>query len=245
MDPTTPSADAPRRPPPPRSVADRARDWVTWFGAARLVAGIVSVAALEAVAFWLVRAPAPPVETTLPMATPSPTSVPVAATSSSTLPTPPAGPIVVHVAGAVNEPGVRTLPVGARVVDAVAAAGGLAPEAVADALNLAAELHDGDRVYVPRADDVGAIAAGVTPTTAPPGSDSGSDPAGSADAGPVPLNSAGAAELEELPGVGPSIAAAIVAYRAEHGPFLSVDGLTDVPGIGPAKLEALRGLVTV
>jgi competence protein ComEA len=214
---------------------------VTWFGAGRLVAGAVSVAALMAVAFWLVRAPAPPVETTLPMATPTATSPP-AATTSSSAPTG-TGPvtIVVHVAGAVADPGVRTLPAGARVVDAVSAAGGVTPDAVPDALNLAAELHDGDRVYVPRTDDAGAIAVGVTPTTSMPGPASESAPG----AGPVPLNSAGADELEDLPGVGPSIAAAIVAYRDEHGPFLSVDGLTDVPGIGPAKLEALRGLVAV
>jgi len=239
MESTMPDVPLPQRPPPPRTLADRIRDWITWFGAGRLAVGVVSAATVVAVGFWLLRAPPPPVETTLPMATAA-SSLPVASSpSGSTTTTAPASTeIVVHVAGAVNEPGVRTLPPGARVVDAVSSAGGLAPDAAPDALNLAARLHDGDRVYVPWEDDPAEIPIGVTPTT-------GATDGSGEHAAPVSVNSAGVAELEELPGVGPSIASAIVAYRDEHGPFLSVDDLTEVAGIGPAKLEALRDLVTV
>ncbi|MCU0261549.1 MAG: helix-hairpin-helix domain-containing protein, partial [Ilumatobacteraceae bacterium] len=111
-----------------------------------------------------------------------------------------------HVAGAVAAPGVHRLPAGARVVDAVTAAGGPLPDAVLDAVNLAAPLVDGQRLYVPRAgDDPVVLAApgvpGVDPA-APPG-----------PAGPVDLNRATVAELESLPGVGPATAAAIVEHR--------------------------------
>jgi competence protein ComEA len=240
MDRTVPVASFPDRPPPRRSPADRVRDWVGWFGVGRLVAGAVSLLALLAAGFWLLRAPRTPVETSLPMASSTPPgSTTAAATTTSSAPdsvaTVPAE-IVVHVAGAVREPGVRRLPPGARVVDAVAAAGGLAAGAAADAVNLAALLSDGDRIYVPRAEEATAVPAGVTPTT--------TAASGPSPPGPVQVNTAGAAELETLPGIGPAIAAAIVAYRDQHGPFLTVDQLADVPGIGPSKLASLRELVT-
>lgn len=149
--------------------------------------------------------------------------------------------VVVHVAGAVNVPGLVTLPAGARVADAIDRAGGLRPDADADRINLAAPLADGVRVF---------IAALGQPDPAPPaaggsGTPGGVAPASSAPAGPVDVNRASAAELEVLPGVGPTTAAAIVAYREEHGAFRSVDELQEVRGIGPAKFEALRGLATV
>lgn len=144
---------------------------------------------------------------------------------------------MVHVAGSVALPGVYQLPAGARVIDAVAIAGGAGADAQAEALNLAAPLHDGDRVYVPSLVDEVAIPVGVTSATAAAG--------GGAPAGPVDLNRATADELDSLPGVGPSTAAAIIAHRDQHGPFASIDALADVRGIGPTKLESLRGLVTV
>jgi competence protein ComEA len=135
--------------------------------------------------------------------------------------------VVVHVAGAVRSPGVYALDDTARVIDALAAAGGAAPDADVDQLNLAALVVDGLQIRVPVIGEV--LAA----------------PVGGVASGPVDLNRASAAELETLPGVGPSIAAAIVAFRDESGPFLTVDDLLEVPGIGPAKLAGLVDEVVV
>jgi competence protein ComEA len=148
--------------------------------------------------------------------------------------------IVVHVAGAVAMPGVHRLPVGARVMDAVVAAGGPAPDAHLDAVNLAAPLADGDRVNVPTVADAVEVPAGVTNAPASAGSSDGG-----ATSGPVPINTATAEQLDALPGIGPATAAAIVAHREQHGPFISVEALADVRGIGPAKLEAIRPMVTL
>ena len=200
--------------------------WVTWFGPARLVTSAAAVLVVCAGLFWLVRTSPAPTEAGLSMATSIPT-VPAASSPSE-----PSGPVSVHVAGAVERAGVYELAAGSRVQDAIAAAGGATPEADANALNLAAELVDGTRVYVP-----------VAGETLPAESAGASAPAASA-AGPLDLNQATAAELDVLPGVGPATAAAIVADREQNGPFLSVDELTRVRGIGPAKLEALAGLVT-
>jgi len=142
---------------------------------------------------------------------------------------------VVHVAGAVAAPGLHELPPGARVADAVAAAGGLAPQADSARINLAAPVVDGERVYVLQVGEQEPPVA-VSP---PPAS------AGDPGSGPVDLNTADADALDSLPGVGPATAAAILQHRAEVGAFTSVDQLLDVPGIGEAKLEALRDLVTV
>jgi len=136
----------------------------------------------------------------------------------------------------VQSPGVYRLPGSARVIDAVQTAGGLAVDANPDAINLAAPVTDGERVYVPR---VGEVAPPVV------SGGSGGGAGVTTPAGPVNLNTATADDLDALPGVGPATAAAILAYRDQHGPFASVDDLGEVRGIGPAKLEALRGLVTV
>jgi competence protein ComEA len=203
------------RPRPPRRAVDRARDWVVWFGPARLAAGVLSVAAVALALLWLLRAPAPPAEASLPMASPVETSAPVTTTTAPAL-------LVVHVAGAIESPGVWSVPAGARVVDAIRAAGGLAADGVTDALNLAAPLHDGDRVYVPRAGESLTPAVGVTPASE------------TTVAAPVDVNTATAAQLEALPGIGPALAAAIVTYRTDHGPFAGVESLADVAGLGPA-----------
>ena len=151
----------------------------------------------------------------------------------------PAGRIVVHVVGAVVSPGVVVLADGARVADAIAAAGGAASDADTEQLNLARVLGDGEQVRVPHA---GEQLVAPDPGPSPPGGVSGGSTPGG---GVVNINTAGAAELEALPGIGPALAARIVEYRDGHGPFASVDDLTDVPGIGPAKLEALRSQATV
>lgn len=248
----------PPRPDPPRTRASRLRDWIDWFGAGRLALTAASVLAVGAGGYWLLRPPPTPVETQLPHASASSTEPPptgptgegpgvtggVATGVGQPAPPDPAPPstIVVHVAGAVVDPGVYRVPSSARVVDAVAAAGGASGTGRADVLNLAAPLRDGDRVYVPTADEAPVQVGGVSSAGPSTGTGGG---AAAGPVGPVDLNAATVDELDRLPGVGPATAAAIVAHRDVHGPFASVDALADVRGIGPAKLDALRPLVTV
>jgi competence protein ComEA len=218
---------------PLRRAADattgRVRPWIAWFGAGRLAGTVLALIATVAGGWWLLRPSAPPTEATLPYA-----SAPSTSTAAPVNPTTAvASEVVVYVAGAVATAGVYELPAGSRVVDGVAAAGGATADADLAALNLAAVLVDGERVYVPRVGE-------PVPVVAAP--DGGAAP--SVPAGPVDLNRATEAELDALPGIGPATARAIVEHRETHGPFASVDDLDDVRGIGPAKLEALRDQVT-
>lgn len=219
------------RPAPPRSVVERLREWIVWFGPGRLAATALAVIAVVAGGTWLLRAsPARP-EDQLPFAAAS-TSSTVSAVVASTSTT--ATTIVVYVAGAVGAPGVYTLSASARVTDAVAAAGGAQTDADLNVVNLAATVRDGERIYLPKIGEAIPVVIGVdtaSDTTLAPG--------------PVNLNSATPDQLDVLPGVGPTTAAAIVAHRQQNGPFQNVEQLGDVRGIGPAKLDALRGLVTV
>lgn len=208
---------------------ERARAWIEWFGLGRLVGAAVATLIVCAGAFWLLRSPVPATEASLPMASTS-TSGP-APNPSTTTSVAVSGPVLVHVAGAVVAPGVYELEAGSRVRDAVAAAGGPTPLADANALNLAAIVVDASRVYVPVVGEL------VPPEVAPATVDD-------QPTGPVDVNRATVDELDELPGVGPATAAAIVTERERNGPFASVDDLDRVPGIGPAKLEGLRDLVT-
>ena len=148
----------------------------------------------------------------------------------------------VHVVGAVNHAGVYRLATGSRVADAVDAAGGLSGNAAQAGVNLAREVADGEQVVVPTQDEFagGAAAVPVAPT-APSAGGSGA----SAATGPVNINTADAAALDTLPGVGPSTAEKIVADRQANGPFASPDDLGRVSGIGPKKLEQLKVLVSV
>lgn len=139
--------------------------------------------------------------------------------------------LVVDVVGRVRRPGVYRLATGARVLDAVHAAGGMLPGVAPQSVNLAARVSDGQLIAV-------GIAVAADPG-APPATGA------SAASGPVDLNTAGAEQLDALPGVGPVLAQHILDYRAAHGAFRSVDQLTSVAGIGPAKFATLRGLVTV
>ncbi len=143
------------------------------------------------------------------------------------------GPVLVHVAGAVQRPGVVELVAGDRVADAIAAAGGVLPDASVVSLNLARPLVDGEQVVVPTAS--AATADGTPPA--------GADP--HLPDGRLDLNRATAAELEELPGVGPVLAGRIVAHRDEHGPFTEAVELRAVSGIGEATWASLRDLVGV
>jgi competence protein ComEA len=153
--------------------------------------------------------------------------------------TPPARrTLVVHVVGAVRHPGLLRLREGARVADAVARAGGATARADLAALNLAAPLVDGVQVLVPLEAVAGTPAATGDGAAPAPGA------AYAGAAGKPSLATATAVQLDELPGIGPITAQKILDYRAEHGPFRSVDDLDAVPGIGPARIEQLRDLVT-
>lgn len=175
----------------------------------------------------------------------------------------------VHVAGAVNNPGVYTLPAQGRAVDAIAAASGAAADADLDRVNLAGALSDGVQIYVPHRGETAAPAqiqpnggtANAGQSNAANGaaqngaSHGGTQPqpartltaSGSAQKGstPVNINTATAEELQTLPRIGPAMAQRIIAWREAHGGFRSVDELDAVPGIGPSMLENLRPLVTV
>lgn len=142
----------------------------------------------------------------------------------------PATLLVVDVAGAVRRPGLYSLRAGSRINDAIAAAGGPTARAQLAAVNLAAPVADGEQVVVPARGAVGAAAA------SPPA-------AGSAPSAPLDLNSATLEQLEALPGVGPVTAQKILDYRQAHGPFHAVVELEGVPGIGPAHMAQLKGLV--
>jgi len=139
--------------------------------------------------------------------------------------TAPARELVVHVVGAVREPGLYRIAEGSRVADAVAKAGGSTPKADLSLINLAAPLADGLQIVVPR--------------RAAPGTAAGA----AAATGPVHLNTATVEQLDALPGVGPVTAQKIVGHRERNGAFTSVDDLDAIPGIGPARLEQLRELV--
>ncbi len=152
--------------------------------------------------------------------------------------------VVLHVLGAVADPGIVELPPGSRVVDAIAAAGGPTDEADLAAVNLARVVVDGEQLRLP--------AVGEAPAAGVPGAGpgSGSDGAGPGSAsvaadGRININTADAAGLEQLPGVGPAIAARIIAWREQNGPFRSVDELTAVSGIGEKTLDGLRDQATV
>lgn len=148
-----------------------------------------------------------------------------------------AASVVVHVTGSVRHSGVYELQAGTRVSDAVEAAGGLLPDAMPERVNLARVLTDGEQVHIPDEDEP-VPGPGVAGATA-----GGAGGAGATSL--VNLNTADAAALDTLPGVGPSTAEKIVADREANGPFGSIEDLGRVSGIGPKKLEQLRDLVCI
>ncbi|TAK19369.1 MAG: ComEA family DNA-binding protein [Myxococcaceae bacterium] len=150
--------------------------------------------------------------------------------------------VLVHLLGAVAHPGVYELAEGARVVDAVGRAGGFTPEADQASVNLARLLTDGEQVRV--------LAVGEAPTGAAAaggggGATTGAGMGGGASGALVNLNSATELDLDALPRIGPAMAARIVAWRTDNGPFTAVDDLLEVAGIGEKTLEGLRPLVTI
>jgi competence protein ComEA len=257
------------RPPPPRTWRDRLDDLAADPPSPGRVALALVVVAVVALVGWRVLAPPPAApELELPLAEPAAqgagdADAPAGAPGAQQTAVPggpdapggaggdggPAGPgatvsatqVVVHVVGAVAVPGVQRLPAGSRVIDAVEAAGGAAPDADLSRVNLAAVLADGQQVVVLRPGEAPPVAAGAGPSSA--GAVDGASGAGGGAV--IDINRASAAELEELPGVGPATAEAIIAHREQNGPFASVDDLLDVRGIGEAKLEQLRDRATV
>ena len=192
---------------------------------------VVVVVTLAGGAVWYVRSLPRPIDVVR-----RPGAVGVAQPVAAPAVTPSPSSILVHVAGKVRRPGVYEFREGDRVIDAIDAAGGARGDAALDELNLAAPLTDGSQVLVP-----GRSAAAPAPIG------EGSTTSGAADAttAKINVNTADAAELEELPGIGEVLSQAIVDYRVENGPFSSVDELEDVSGIGPSILEDVRDLVGV
>ncbi|MFJ9771940.1 helix-hairpin-helix domain-containing protein [Kitasatospora sp. NPDC101157] len=150
---------------------------------------------------------------------------------------PGAGPaVVVDIGGRVHLPGLHTLPGGSRVADALKAAGGPLPETDTHGLNLARVLTDGEQILV------GEPAQAPVPVQVPGG---GGLPAAGAPRAPVSLNRATLEQLDALPGVGPTLAQRILAYRASHGSFRSIEQLRQVSGIGARTFAELRPLLTL
>lgn len=225
-------------------------------GAAALVALGLVAAAVAAVSVWrdqpTVQAvpPLPAVEVRegpdTAVGTPAPTSVPPPS-AQLPAPPPPADQLVVSVVGLVHRPGLVRLPSGARVADALDAAGGPRPGADVLGLNMAARVADGEQILVgvtppeggPTTVGSARIGPGTAGTAAVPGKEAGKV------AGKVNLNTADVADFDALPGVGPVTAAAIVAWRHSNGRFTDVEQLGEVDGIGPARLAKLRDLVTL
>ena len=234
-------------------------DRIKWFGVSRLIGSVVSVVFVGVAGWWLVRVPPPPPEVNLSFA-----STTVAASSpaandgganigGATVATPQT--ITVHVAGAVNNPGVYRLRYGSRINDAVVAAGGATTTANLDVINLATVLNEGEQIYVPKRGEkphtitgrpqVGGGATGGASNGGAGGVNGGASGVNGGALSTININLASVVELEQLPGVGPATAKAIVAYREKNGAFQRVEDLLKVRGIGPAKLSEILPRVRV
>ncbi len=216
--------------------------------------GVIGALAVLITVFTLVRdRPAPVVSAKLPpvemVSTISPGASPSAAPG---VPPGPGSPttaqagqsVVVSVVGLVQQPGLVTLAPGARIADAVSAAGGPLNGADTVGLNLARHVADGEQIVVGIATPAGRPAAlGSSVRSGSP--ETGPAAASTTPNGPVDLNTATVEQLDTLPGVGPVTAAAIMAWRQANGTFTAIDQLGEVDGIGPARLEKLRPLVRI
>lgn len=163
-----------------------------------------------------------------PTATPAPSATP--------------GPLRVYITGAVNYPAVYELPVGSIVADVVSAAGNFTEDAASEMINLALPLSDGMQVHVPTLLPENAEAQAPSRSLATPALLSAA-----VETGPklVNINTADAEELDTLPGVGPATAQSIIDHRQTNGPFLTIEEILEVSGIGPAKFEQMKELITV
>lgn len=206
---------------------------IKWFGLSRLIGSVVSLLFVALAGWWLLRIPPPPPEASLTFAG---TTVAARAVADSTPISVSSMSITVHVAGAVNNPGVYKLRSGARFNDGVIAAGGATDQADLNSVNLAMLLNDGEQIYIlKRNEKPHTITAQRSPSSATGGSASSGNP----KVAIININTASLAELEQLPGVGPSTANAIINYREKNGAFVTVQDLINVRGIGPAKLDEI------
>lgn len=205
-------------------------------GRAGVVAlGAIGVLAVLVTIFTVMRQPPAPVSANLP---------PVQPVSSSSVSAP--SSLVISVVGLVKRPGLVTLATGARVADAVTAAGGAVEGADVITLNMARPVVDGDQIVVGLSPVPGqpmGMASSIVAAGQVPAGGAGTKPPGGS--GRVNLNTATESELDALPGVGPVMAASIVRWRTEHGKFTSIDQLAEVDGIGPSRLDKLRALVVL
>ena len=148
-------------------------------------------------------------------------------------PVPTEQPVIIHITGAVPRPGVYALPQGARIQDAISAAGGFLAEAEKSQINLAALLEDGEKLDVP-------FMEGASPVLTTPIPDVVTSTTELID-----INTASTEELEELPGIGPTTSQKIIEYREQNGPFISIEDIINVSGIGPGTFERIKDLITV
>jgi competence protein ComEA len=251
----TESADDPRD-LLPRWLPDGRNERVGWLESVRADpgrAGAIALAAVAALAvlitvFTLIRDEPQPV-----MSANLPEVEMVSSASARPDETPaPGQPVIVSVVGLVHKPGLVTLTSGARVADALSAAGGVVDGADTIGLNMARRVADGEQVVVglaPLPGQPAVLASSVSPNGAQgqaQAAPTGPDTPGETAAGePLDLNTATPEQLDTLPGIGPVTAEAIVAWRDSNGSFADVEQLSEVDGIGPARLEKLRALVRV
>lgn len=164
-------------------------------------------------------------------------------------PAPTKEPIAVHVIGAVPRPGLYEFAEGARIQDAIDAAGGLLTSADVNTINLAALLEDGQQLTIPYKPGEEPVAgnpsSGDEPLTLPGAETPASPGAGENDNDLVNINTASLEELDNLPGIGPTIAQRIVDYRTENGPFATIEDILNVSGVGPSTFDQIKDLITV
>ena len=216
---------------------------IKWFGLSRLVGSILSLIAVALAGWWLLRVPPPPPEdsipiastaTTLSFAVSSPQTIELATELDKKL----VKELTVHIAGAVKTPGVYQLHVGARINDGVVAAGGATAQADLDSVNLAMLLSEGEQIYIPKRNEKPHII--VQPRFTSSNNLNSSNSATNNELQiSININTATAIELEQLAGVGPSTAKAIIEFRQKNGGFKTVEDLLNVRGIGPAKLSEI------
>ena len=205
---------------------------IKWFGLSRLIGSFLSLIAVALAGWWLLRIPPPPPEDSIPIAS---TVTTLSFAMSSSQATALISEITVHIAGAVKTPGVYQFRLGARIKDGVGAAGGATAQADLDSVNLAMLLSEGIQIYIPKRNEKPHIV--VQPRfTNPTSSNDATDKQLQVS---ININTATAIELEQLAGVGPSTAKAIIAFREKNGSFKTVEDLLNVRGIGPAKLSEI------
>lgn len=215
-----------------RQLISTIRHWVAFVGVRRLIGSLLGALVTVGVGWFVFRPSSTPVEFSLPSITTSVVALP-------------GGEIHVHVVGAVKKPGVYTLSPTSRVVDAVAAAGGSLQNADLEGINMAQTLMDSEQVLIPTR-RVLRPRITVAPRLQPRRrTTSTTVAAGGQTTRTVNINTATATQLETLTGVGPATAKAIISYRTSKGLFSKVEDLLNVPGIGPSKLAAMRGEVSL